>query len=171
MKKIISLILVVVMAISFTLVLASCSDEPELNFLAAKSNLDDAGYVAILYENEDVLRGMGYVGAVKALVATKSGESIYMAEFEDSATAKLYVEKYELERDNEIEINELMIEYNEYILDEYGSQLTSDDIDEIKDGIKDLKKKNLELADQIIGCSGKIAWSGTSAAVEASRGI
>lgn len=170
MKKIVSLILALVMALGCTLALTSCGDSPELDFNKAKLNLEALDYFVTVYENEDVLREE-YIGANKALYAKKDDEKLYIAEFENSSSAKLYVEKYELELERKIEYAELEIEYYEHLLDEYAGQLDSEDIDDYNDEIKELKKDLEEYENEVVGRSGNIAWYGTKAAVEASRGV
>ena len=183
MKKIISLVLALVMALSFTLVLTSCGDEPELDFATAKTNLEAAGYSAKILDSDVELMAIEYPGIVKVLYVTEGKDSILdyidpesydtklvIYEFEISETADLFCEYFGLEKSRIIEYNEFEIERYEHLLDEYSDTLESDKIDNYNDKIKDCKKEIEEAESKIIGSSGCFVWVGYQDAIAASVG-
>lgn len=182
MKKIISLVLALVMALGCTLALTSCGDEPELDFNVAKTNLEAKGYNVQITDNEDIL-GETFVGAKKMLMAYEVMDglsdvidpdsyepSLIIIEFDLDETAELYLELIEAESKREKEYSEFEIEKYEHILEEYSGVLKSDEIDRYNDKIKDLKEELAELETMTYGCSGSFVWSGYKTAAAASRG-
>lgn len=162
MKKIISMLLVLVMAISCTLVLTSCS-EPELDFNVAKTNLEAAGYTVSIKEVDSF-------NTVKRLEAEKEDLHLEMYEYKDTGSAKLALEDYEIQIQQGIDNIELMIESLEHILDAYSDTMKSGMIDRYNDQLKEYRAE-LEVAESIsCGRSGNIVWMGSKAAVEASKG-
>ena len=168
MKRILSLSLAFVMIFACIFSLSSCfGPKPELDIGKAEDNLEDEDYTVNVVDDEDLLAP----GQVERLSAYNGDDSIAIIEFENTKTAKLYYKQLKLERDQEIEEIKLEIKYMEHILDEYSKDLDSEDEDDYKDRLKDLRKE-LEEADEevLFGRSGKIVWYGTKDAVEDSQG-
>ena len=163
MKKIISLLLVLVFSIGCTLALTSCGS-PELDFNVAKANLEAAGYDVEVNE-------VNYsVNMVKKLTAEKDDDQIIICEFKDSKSADLALEEYEIQRKQGVEAIELQIEIMEHILEDYADDYKSDEINELEDELKDLKEELAVYETLSLGSSGCFMWYGTKAAVEASNG-
>ena len=163
MKKIISLLLVLVLSIGCTLALTSCGS-PELDFNVAKANLEAAGYDV---EFDEVKNS---VNMVKRLSAEKDDDQIMICEFKDSGSADLALEEYEIMIKQGVEALELQIEIMEHILEDYADDYKSDEIDEFEDELKELKEQLAVYETISLGSSGCFMWYGTKAAVEASKG-
>ncbi len=168
MKKIISLLLALVMAVGCMLAVTSCGAEPELDFVVAEANLKLAGYsVNSRVFEDDVER-------VKTLSASKEindiEDTIVITEYTDSTLAKLALEKQELSFEMEKQAIELYIEYYEHLIDEYASSYSAEKLADLKEKLNDYKV-NLEMAENyVIGRSGNIVYYGTKAAIEATKG-
>jgi hypothetical protein len=163
MKKIISLLLVLVLSIGCTLALTSCGS-PELDFNVAKANLEAAGYDVEV--NEDNYS----VNMVKRLTAEKDDDEILICEFKDSGSADLALEEYEIMIKQAVEALELEIEIIEHLLEDYADDYKSDEINEMEDELKELKEQLAEYDTISLGSSGCFMWYGTKAAVEATKG-
>ena len=168
MKRILSLSLAFVMIFACIFSLSSCfGPKPELDIGKAEDNLEDEDYTVNVVDDEDLLGP----GQVERLYAYNGDDSIAIIEFENTKTAKLYYKQLKLERDQEIEEIKLEIKYMEHILDEYSKDLDSEDEDDYKDRLKDLRKELEEAEEEdLFGRSGKIVWYGTKDAVEDSQG-
>ena len=162
--KILTLILCIIMIFAIT----SCSAKPEFDLDNAKENLEDNDYTVNVYDenDEDDLAP----GETEKLVASNSDEYICIIIYEDTDMAKLTYEKWKFTYDSEIKTLELQIKTIKHILDKYEGDLTSDEIDDYEDEIKELNK-NLEKTkeDYVFGISGKIVWYGTADAIEDSK--
>ncbi len=149
------------------LALASCSiftAKPDLD--EYKKNLEDAKY--LVNEQDEPELPMK-----EALYANKieGGKSLTVMVFEDSKSAKLYFENMELELDNEIESIKIEIDFYEHILKKYDDKLSSDEIDEYEDEIKDLEKQLEELKDEyVLKRKGDTVWFGDKDAFEDAKG-
>ena len=163
MKKIISLLLVLVLSIGCTLALTSCGS-PELDFNVAKANLEAAGYDV---EFDEVSYSFNMI---KRLSAEKDDDQIIICEFKDSKSADLALEEYEIQLKQGVEAIELQIEIMEHILEDYADDYKSDEIDEFEDELKELKEQLAIYETLSLGSSGCFMWYGTKAAVEASKG-
>lgn len=185
MKRILSLILALAMALSCAFALTSCQDDtPELDLEYATENLEKAGYTVRLIRGQSELKSYDFIGCVKAICVNNDSKALsnvfnspvyryclVVAEFESSETAELYVEKYSLMVEQDRIEAENEIDYYENLLDKYKKYLDSDELEEYNEVIKEGKRALLELDDIVVGRSGSTAWFGSRTAVELSRGI
>lgn len=170
MKKIFSLILVLVMATSCLLALTSCGDEPELDLTIAEANLTVNGYSVNIYDEDLSVNVARYLYAGKE-ITDDVREYLYIYEYKDSKSAELALEMRELEWEEEKEAEEYMIEWLEYCLENFASELDADDIANYNKRIANYRLEIAEIEELVCGRSGNIFWYGTKAAVEASKGF
>ena len=165
MKKLLSVLLALMMIIG-TLALVSCGPKPELDIDAAAKALEKADY------DVDVDDEFSNPSIEKRLSAeSEDGKDyIYIVVYKDTKSAKLAYEDQKMSLDQYKEEIKLKIETYEHLIDEYESDLKSDEINSYKDKIKDYEKTLEEMDEYVIGRSGKTIWYGTEKAVEATKG-
>jgi hypothetical protein len=165
MKKILSLILALVMAVGCVFTLASCGAEPELDIDIAAANLSKSGYNAKVDSKVST-------EVVKRLIATfgDDEEYLYIWECDSEETAKLMLRECEVMLENEIASLEYDIEYAEEMISEFEEQLSKETINELNKSIEE-NTEYLEMYknEMVYGKSGNKVWFGTAAAVEASK--
>lgn len=172
MRKIFSALLALVMLMGAVFMLASCGAKPELDLETAEKNLTDKEYTVKYAKDEDDKDPE----IVAKLTASKvNGEDdtdyITITEYTDTAMAKLAYEEMKASYEYYIDNYEREIKYMEKYLKLYEDALDSDEVDEMKEEIKDLEKELEQMKeDSVFGRSGKFVWSGTKAALDASKG-
>ena len=159
MKKILSLLLVLVTMLAVCSSLVACGGaKPNLDFDSAKQNLEENGYSAHVEDGEEY---GGYRGAAteqRLFAYDKDDNYIYIYEFKDEKAAKLYY------NDAKIYYGKNSAEYKfyKYYLKKYGDDMTSDERKDVADYIE-------ELENYVVGRSGKYVWYGTKDAVNATK--
>lgn len=156
MKKILSLLLVLVTMLAVCTSLVACGGpKPNLDFDSAKQNLAENGYRAHVEDGEEYGGYLGEAIEQRLFAYDEDDNYIYIYEFKDSKAAKLYYEYIKEGSDAEYEF------YKRY-LKKYGDDLTREEREELEDYIK-------ELEDWVVGRSGKYVWYGTKDAVNATK--
>lgn len=169
MKKIISLLLALVMAVGCMLAVTSCGAEPELDFAVAEANLKLAGYSVNSRVFEDDVERVKTLSASKE-ISDDVKETIVITEYADATLAKLALEQQELGFEMEKKAIELYVEYYEHLIDEYASSYSAEKLADMKEKLNDYKV-DLEMAENyVFGRSGNIVYYGTKAAIEATKG-
>ncbi len=165
MKKIISALLVFVMLLGCVFTLASCGDKPEMDLEKAKKNLEDAEYNVSYDDDNDSSPEIE-----KSLYAYHDEDEISITVYNDTKSARLAYDRSKMEKEFGVQAIEQQIKLMEHYLDEYKDDLSSEEIDEFEDTIKECKKQLEDADNYIIGRSGKTVWEGTKTAIEASKG-
>ena len=160
MKKFLLLTMIV-----FVLTLSSCTgfrqEKPNLDLEEAAEALEDAGYY-VIYDDEESYE----IGYAEYLEAYDDDEKIVICECLDVKIAKIFYNFFKTQYDAEIKALKVRIEAMEYMLEEYKSDMDSDEKSELKDDIKDYKEE-LEILESIsIGRKGKFVWIATPEAIE-----
>lgn len=160
MKK----ILLVVLAALSVLMLASCAAKPQLNLEDAEKNLKKEGYTVFLTESD-----MTHVANV--LTATDGKENtVIITEFEKEATAKLYCNTLETERDSEIAELKAELKYYKHLLKEYKDELGEVTTKAYKEKVKSIEQEIKDVkSEKVIGRSGAYVWVGTKKAIRATK--
>lgn len=157
MKKLLSLLLVLVTMLAICTSLVACGGaKPNLDFDSAKQNLAENGYSAYV---EDAKGGYFGEAIEQRLIAhDEDDDYIYIYEFKDEKAAKLYY------NDAKIYYGKNSAEYKFYkhYLKKYGDDMTSDERKDVADYIE-------ELENYVVGRSGKYVWYGTKDAVNATK--
>ena len=166
MKKILSMLLALVMAVGCVFALVSCGDEPELDIDTAAVTLEAADY--------DVTVNVKPSGAglVKVLSASSKDEEdfLFIWECDSEETAKLMLRQYEVMYQNAIAELKMELENAEEMISEFEEELSADMKEYYNGVIVDNTAELEKLENSIIyGKSGTKVWLGTVAAVEASK--
>ena len=166
MKKLVK-VLAVLLVICSVACMFACSFnkvKPELDLSVARDNLEDRKYDVEYDRNPE--DGCGAV-VVQLEAYGEDDEYICIFEFESNKVAKAVYKTLSTSINAEIASYEAMIELIELVLKEYSDEMTSDEIDEGEDLIKEYKKGMKEIKDNyVVGISGKYVWYGTPNAVE-----
>lgn len=161
----------VAVLIVLVLTLASCSPSPKLNLEKAAENLRQNGYYASYYDEDDFdetdIDEMNLKGKVSA---SYGNDYVIIYKFRDVRSAKLFYKAYKAEYDLEVKILKLEIKMYRNLLFRYPFKLSEfdkkdllEEIQLLKEDIKDFKKEN------VIGRSGKYVWVGTADAIKDSK--
>lgn len=156
MKKILSMLLVLVTMLTVCTSLVACGGpKPTLNLDKAKRNLKDNDYEVEIMDGddwEDVEDGALAIEEVLYAEEEDGDNYIYIIKFKTTKDAKLY---YKAEEDGSA-----WVKFLKYVLKKYGDDLDREDRDEIEE----------EIEDWTWGCSGKYVWYGTKDAVKDTKG-
>ena len=171
MKKILSMLLVVVMLATCIMALSACAPKPALKDLEeVAETLEDADYYASYSDDEDYLS----IGVVERLYAYEEDDdrenTIVIIVYESSKLAKIAYKEAKLNLKNEEKALKLQIKEIETILKEYSGELKSAEIDSYEDELKELEEELELYKDYVVGISGKTVWYGTKEAVAATKG-
>ena len=165
MKRILAAILLVVLTFSSVVLLSSCGPKPELELEDAAENLEDEKYTVTYVDDSDDAGIEEYLRA-----SNGKDDYLYVTVYADAKLAKFAYKELKMEMKQEKEYYKLQIEYYEYMLDEYGKELESEDEDYYKELIKEYEKSLEEYDEYVIGRSGNTVWYGTKTAIEDSKG-
>ena len=149
-------------------------DMPELNLAKTKRNLEYMDY-EIEIINGDELKEYGmYAYGVEEVFFAESEEGdngIIIIYFEKASLARACFKMMKAELKGEIDCLKAEIRYYEMLVREYEYQILSEDLDNIKDEIKDCNKYLIELEEkyEYMGRSGEFVWCGTKRAIEDSK--
>lgn len=162
MKKL-TLAICIILALC-TLMLSSCAS-PDLDFADAKNTLEGKGY-SVTYTQNPLTEGM-----VASFSASNADEEyLYMVEYQSSALASAQYEKIKLQFDTEEKELEIDKKELEAFYDLYKGQLTDEEKQSYKDDIQAIKDSIKDLNDNFTyGRSGCFIWYGTVGAVKDSR--
>ncbi len=176
MKKLLTLLCSFVMLFTCIFAFSGCSavkslfaNKPEFDLELAKENLEDRDYYVSYHVIDDYYSNNGIK---ENLVATnpKTGGEIEIYLYENEKIAKLSLEVIKFEFEQEKEYCELEIKFLEEYLKVYKNKLSSSEIDEIEDEIKELKLEIEEEFDQYtFGRRGKIVWIGNEKGINATK--
>ena len=156
-------ILVVLCLFMFLFVLSSCNEKPKLDFNKAKENLEDEGYLITYVDNSEFLE----VNEKQSLHGYGDQEFIYIIEFRDLKSARLFLKYLEAEFDKTTESLKAELKMYKHTLNKYDKELTSEEMDDLKEEIRELEEELEEYEeDYKCGRSGKIVWYGTEDAIE-----
>ena len=157
MKKILSMLLVLVTTLTVCMSLVACGGpKPNLNLDRAKKNLKDNDYYVEMLSGddwEDVEDGA--LAMEEVLYAEDEDDDdnyIYIIKFKTAKDAKLYYKAYEDQTAWE--------EFLKYVLKKFGDDMDREDRDYIED----------EFEDYSWGCSGKYVWYGSKDAIKDTKG-
>lgn len=167
MKKILSLLLVLVMAVGCVFAMTSCSDEPELDLNKAAAALHKNGYEVYSTSTDDA-----GVGNILEAFKTESGikEFITIYECDSEATAKLYLRRFEAQYEAKLLELESKIEHAENMIDEYEDKLSAAEKSNYEKIIEECEAELEKYEDETAyGKSGTKVWYGTVAAIEATK--
>ena len=159
-------ILVVLCLFMFLFFLSSCSKKPNLDFNNSRANLVDKGYHVTYVDNSHFLE----FNEKKSLYGYVDKDFISIIEFKDLKSARLYLKYLESEYEEKINTLKAEIKMYKHTLNKYDKELTSEEIDDLKENIREIQQK-LEgyEDDHKCGRSGKIVWYGTKYAIEGTR--
>lgn len=169
MKKILSSILVFIMLVGCVFTLASCS-RPELDLATAKVNLEAKGFTVFLQTKDldegEVQKLTAYDGLYPG-----EGQYLYVVVYDNTKTAKIMLEQFEIQKKQGKENLEYEIELTEHLLKTYRDELSTSEIADYEDDIKEYKDALDTFDDEfILGRKGKTIWYGTKLAIDASNG-
>ena len=172
MKKLLTGLLAIAMLLSCICILSACSvPKPELDLKDAAEALEDEDYHVYYYDDED-MSGFNYA-MEETLYAYDDDHDNYIRimKFKSAASAKLYYKQVKEWNEFEQEAEKSYLEVMEHSLKTYEDNLSSDEIDELEDKIKDCKKTLKENEeDYVVGRSGVYVWYGTKDAIKDSKG-
>lgn len=170
MKKLLTGLLAIAMLLSCICIFSACSvPKPELDLEKAAEALEDEGY-NVYYEDEED-GSLDFAMEERVVAHQDGGDYLIIIKFKSAASAKLYYKQVKEWDEFEQEAEKSYLEVMEHSLKTYEDNLSSDEIDELEDEIKDCKKslkKNEE--DYVVGRSGVYVWYGTKDAIEDSKG-
>lgn len=175
MKKILTGLLAVVLLFGGVLALSSCGAKPELDFDAVKTALEAKEYVVVIVSDADHLE----VNEEKTISASKmegEGDSAKMLFFravtyKDTKSAKYAAEEAQMQFDMMLDGLKLEIKSIQHMIDTYGNDMDSDDVDELKEDLKDAEEELAEYEAYCFGRSGKTVWMATNEdVVKATKG-
>ena len=159
MKKILSLLLVLVTMLAVCTSLVACGGaKPNLNLSRAEANLKENGYHVDIEDGEEY---SGYRGAAieRTLYAYDEDDNeIYIYEFKDAKAARLYYNNMKSAYGKGSAYHKW---YKRY-LKKYGDDLTREEREDVEDWIE-------EIEEEVCGRSGKYVWFGTKDAVNATK--
>lgn len=159
MKKILSLLLVLVTMLAVCTSLVACSGpKPTLDIDRAQQNLERNGYDVYVRDGEDLGGLVGAAIEARLSAHDEDDNEIYIYEFKDEKAAKLYY------NDVKIYYGKNSAEYKFYkrYLKKYGDDMTRDERKDVAEYIE-------ELEEYVCGRSGKYVWYGTKDAVNATK--
>lgn len=159
MKKILSMLLVLVTMLTVCMSLVACGGpKPTLNLKKAEKNLEKNDYEVEFLDDEDyILDEYGDEGYAieEVLYAEDDGDNyIVIYKFKTARDAKLYFEIEDYEK--------AWSKLQKHVLKKFG-----DDME--KEERKDLEKDIKESEEYVCGRSGKYVWFGTKDAVKDTR--
>ena len=171
MKKILSMLLVVVMLATCIMALSACAPKPALKDLEeVAETLEDADYYASYSDDEDYL-GIGMVERLYAYDKDDdSDNTLVIIVYESAKLAKIAYKEAKLNLEMEEKELKLEIKKIETILKEYSGELKSAEIDAYEDELKDLEEELELYKEYVVGISGKTVWYGTKEAIKDSKG-
>ncbi len=156
MKKILSMLLVLVTMLTVCMSLVACGGpKPNLNLDRAKKNLKDNDYEVEICDGdewEDVEDGALAMEEVLYADDEDGDNYIYIIKFKTTKDAKLYYKAFENE--------DAWVKYLKYVLKKYGDDLDREDREEFEERIEDYSW----------GRSGKYVWYGTKDAIKDTKG-
>ena len=164
MKKLFTKLLAGIMALGCVCAMASCS--PTLDIRSVEDALEDNDYVVEVFKDDEATI-MGIQGVVsKVLYAEneETGEYFYMYETKDEEAAKLYYDMKKTEIKNEIAQCKDEIALYKNLKNSYKKDLWHEDMADIEDSIKELKKEIEDLKEDLkcIGVNGVYFWEASS---------
>ena len=164
MKKFLIRLATCVLTLLCVLGLASCN-EPELDFVDAKANLEVKGYEVTVGVSET------QYGVEEVLTATKGVDYIYIYRFKESSVAKKYYNGQLAQAEVEVDAMEAQVEYLEALLEYHRAEMSSTAIAMQEREIKSLKAEIEEYKEKIenTGRSGRYVWEATKYAIEDSK--
>ena len=169
MKKILSSILVFIMLVGCVFTLASCS-RPELDLATAKVNLEAKGFTVIL-QTKNLSDGVEQKLTAYDGLYSDEGQYLNIIVFDNTKTAKIALEQFEIQKKQGKEDLEYQIELTEHLLKTYRDELSTSEIAEYEDNIKEYEDALAAFDDEfILGRKGKTIWYGTKLAIDASNG-
>ncbi|MBR3864020.1 MAG: hypothetical protein IKJ19_02745 [Clostridia bacterium] len=174
MKKLFALLFTTIMLLTCVFAMNGCSlfaNKPEFDLELAKENLEDRDYY-VSYHVIDDYYSYDNKGMKESLYAynEETDGTIEIVVFENEKIAKLFLEVIKLEFEQEKEYCELEIKFLEEYLKVYKNKLSSSEIDEIEDEIKELKLEiEEEFGQYIFGRRGKIVWFGNEKGINATK--
>ena len=153
MKKILSLLLVLVTMLALCTSLVACGGpKPQLNLDKAEDCLKDHDYFVVVEDGEEYGGYEGYAVEEYLYAEDDNDNELTIIKFKTSKAAKLYY-KY-LGKGEEKTLK--------YLLKKYGNDMD-------KDEKKYLEKELKEAQEWVIGRSGKYVWYGTKDAIKDSK--
>ena len=172
MKKLLGKILVILLVVATVTAFSACSKsvgapsagpKPELDLKKAEDNLEDNGYEI---EDLDLDSAMDY--AIEKGISAYDERDNYIILIECKST-KAAEKLYDYLINYEFEINYInaTIAWYEFLLEEYGDDMYSEEREELEDEIKANKD---DIKDAAYGHSGKYIWFGNEDAVEDTKG-
>lgn len=177
MKKYVSFCLALLLLLACVTALASCGKDemPELDLKKAAKNLEKEGY-SVEYEKNptdgdielaDMDVEIVSAGLVEYLDAWSEdyGDCIGMAKFESEKLAKLWYQYFKLEVEDYIKFLEYQRSKSESLLKETKDMLSSDEIEELKEMIKDHEKELERFKEIVVERDGDVIWIGTPKAI------
>ncbi len=160
MKNFLRKVLVVLLAVATVTAFNSCfskspasGGKPELNLKQAQNNLEDNKYEVQQVNGRDLDVVEAYA-LEKGILAVKGDDYICLIEWKTKdAAEKAY--DYMLNCETELLKIKATIEWYEFLLEEYGDDMFSNERTILEDQIKAYKKEN---ENRVYGCSGKYIW-------------
>ena len=159
MKKLLALLLAVVCLFACV----SCTPAPKKDLAAAKSNLEAKNYVVFLDDTTDDPT------VSETLTATNVNESLYIVRYASNKLAKLALRRAEAQIDAQIEDIKLEIKSIKHIMNKFDDELTTDEMDDYKEELRELEEELEEIKNVVFGRSGKLFWYGTKQAIKDSK--
>ena len=164
MKKLFTKLLAGMMALGCVCAMAACS--PKLDMRGVEDALEDNDYVVeILKGDEATFMGVqGVVSKVLYAENEETGEYFYMYEAQDEEAAELYYAMKKTEIKNEIAQCKDQIALYKNLKNNYEKDLMHEDLADIEDEIKGLKKEIEDLEEDLkcIGVNGVYFWEASS---------
>ena len=165
MRKFFTRLLAGLMAVGCVCAMAGCGS-PKLNIDDVENILEKNDDYVVEVKEDDETYFMGMQGIIeKSLNATKDdGETFVMYEAKDEQAAKLYYDMRVMTIKNSIKAMKDQIELCEHLLKAYDKELMHDDIADLEDSIKVLKKSIKESEEKLdcMGRNGVYVWVASS---------
>lgn len=176
MKKFLALFFALLMLASSVTLLSACKKEKEDD---DKSSIKDTYGIATADPEDlcDALEDANYTthyrtdsnnpGMTAQLYASNEEHAVYIIYCEAEKTAQLYYNVVKAEYDNDIACLEAEIELCQHMVQDYADDLTSSELDDYEDEVKEMKQELKEFQeDYVLGYSGTVVWYGNRSAFE-----
>lgn len=190
MKKLMLIVLACTMSLVCILSMSACAagEKPELDIREAKKNLEEMDYSVEIIKGRDLGAddiGLPLPAEIGVTVSDAAVEEVLMAVnnyghsdstglqiiyFKEQKFAKTFYEYLNSYLKSGIEAYEKNKELLEFVLKNYEKDLSSGQINDLQDSIKEVEKEiKLLKENRVIGRSGKVVWLGDATAVKDSK--
>ena len=176
MKKFITAIICVLIAIICALPMVGCSDvKPETDLAVAKANLEEAGYEVMHKVVTDLDDLVEFAGVKEVIYGDKFDEdgniisNIGIYVFEDEKLAKTYLKEYEVCYEKLVISDKSVVEFYDMFLEKYKDDMSPAKKAELEEERAEYNHYISLYENAIVGRSGKIVWAGDIDAINATK--